>query len=191
MDTTEILPYQTRTEFRQWLATHHDTARQCWIAAKRGKTPPAKGLYYLDAVEEALCFGWIDSTVRTVNGQSIQRFSPRKPRSGWTELNKERCRRLEKLGRMTEAGRSVLPEMDVAAFTIDPEIAEAFARHPTAWKHFLTFPKLYQRVRIDNIQREKRKSREQFDKRLARLIHMSEQGKMFGDWHDNGRLLDY
>ena len=64
-------------------------------------------LWYLDAVEEALCFGWIDSTVKTIDGVTLQRFGKRVKNSQWTELNKERCRRLEALGLMTDSGRAV------------------------------------------------------------------------------------
>lgn len=163
--------------------------KECWIAVKRGKTPPEDALWYLDAMEEVLCFGWIDSTVKTVDGVTLQRFSPRNKRGGWTELNKERCRRLEKLGMMTDAGRAVCPDLD-AEFVIMPEIINAFKAHSKAWDNFVAFPKLYQRVRIDNIQRNKAK-KQIFESRLQKLIEASGQGKMIGDWHDCGRLIDY
>ncbi|MDE6288744.1 MAG: YdeI/OmpD-associated family protein, partial [Muribaculaceae bacterium] len=107
----------------------------------------------------------------------------------WTELNKERCRRLEKLGMMTDRGRAACPNLD-AEFVIIPEIIEAFKANPVARGNFKSFPALYQRVRIDNIQRVK-ESRELFDSRLKKLIEASERGEMIGDWHDYGRLLDY
>ena len=81
--------------------------------------------WYLDAVEEALCFGWIDSTIRMISGKAMQRFSPRRATSGWTELNKERVRRLEKLGLMTDAGRAVLPPMGLKRFNPDKEVVAA------------------------------------------------------------------
>ena len=111
---------------------------------KKGKPAGEAVLYYLDAVEEALCFGWMDSTNRTQDGQTLQRFSPRKKSSPWSELNIERCRRLEKLGLMTNAGRKVLPKMvGMEDFAIDKDIMEAFRQSPTAWKKFQTFPELY------------------------------------------------
>ena len=92
-----MLQMNCRADFRRWLSENHDKEAECWLAVKRGKNPPSDSLWYLDAVEEALCFGWIDSTVKNVDGVALQRFSRRSKKSTWTELNKERCRRLEAL----------------------------------------------------------------------------------------------
>ena len=73
------------------------------------RTPEWPAIPYIDVVEEALCFGWIDSTLKRLpDGRLAQRLSPRRPRSHWTELNRERCRSLEERGLMTEAGRRAL-----------------------------------------------------------------------------------
>lgn len=106
------------------------------MAAKRGKNPPTDCVWYLDAVEEVLCFGWIDTTHKKIDGVDMQRFTPRAARSPWSELNKERCRRLEKLGLMTDAGRAALPDMSESGFVIDTEIQKAFWENPLAWKNF-------------------------------------------------------
>ena len=161
------------------------------MAAKRGKNSPTDCVWYLDAVEEVICFGWIDTTHKKIDGVDMQRFTPRAARSPWSELNKERCRRLEKLGLMTDAGRAALPDMSESGFVIDTEIQKAFWENPLAWKNSQSFPALYQRVRIDSIQRDKKKDREIFEIRLKKLVEQSEAGKMFGDWNDYGRLLDY
>ena len=188
MTPKNILDISSRKAFREWLERNSTTEKECWIAVKRGKTPPQDALWYLDAVEEALCFGWIDSTLKRVDGVARQRFGPRTKSSRWTELNKERCRRLERLGLMTERGRAACPPMD-AEFVILPEIIDAFSANPIAWENFKSFPALYQRVRIDNIQRNKA-SEELVDSRLKKLIDASEKGEMIGDWHDCGRLLE-
>ncbi|MBR3311165.1 MAG: hypothetical protein IKG15_04980 [Solobacterium sp.] len=104
-----ILDIKNRRQFREWLMLHSETETSCWVDVKRGRPQDDDVFYYLDAVEEALCFGWIDSRQKLINGRRMQRFSPRKKYSPWTELNKERVRRLEKLGLMTDAGRAVLP----------------------------------------------------------------------------------
>lgn len=189
MTPQNILDIKNRSGFREWLMKNSTVEKECWIAVKRGKTPPEDVLWYLDAVEEALCFGWIDSTVKNVNGITLQRFGPRSRNGRWTELNKERCRRLEKLGLMKEQGRAVCPDLN-AEFTVVPEIIHAFKTNPTALKNFKTFPELYQHVRLDNIQRNKA-CRQLFDSRLQKLIEASRRGEMIGDWHDCGRLLDY
>ena len=191
MESRNILNITTREDFRKWLTENHDKESECWIVAKRGKNLPTDCIWYLDAVEEALCFGWIDTTHKSIGGVDTQRFTPRTARSPWSELNKERCRRLEKLGLMTEAGRSILPDMSEKGFVIDSEIYQAFQDNPDAWKNFKSFPALYQKVRIDSIQRDKKKDRAVFDKRLKKLIEQSQAGKMFGEWNDYGRLIDY
>lgn len=191
LEAKNILKVKTRAEFRNWLEKNHDQATECWAVAKKGKQKPTDQLWYLDAVEELLCFGWIDTTHKRIDGVDMQRFTPRSKRSQWSELNKERCRRLEKLGLMTEAGRKALPDMSDDSFKIDPDIQKAFDENPVAWKNFHKFPKLYQRVRIDSIQRDKNKDQDVFDKQLKKLIEQSEKNKMFGQWNDYGRLLEY
>ena len=191
MNPENILNITTRAEFRQWLIENHDKETECWMVVKKGNQPPTGYVWYLDAVEEVLCFGWIDTTHKNINGVDTQRFTPRAAKSPWSELNKERVRRLEKLGLMTDAGRAVLPDMSDSGFVIDEEINQAFQKNLVAWHNFQSFPILYQRVRIDSIQRDKKKNRAVFDNRLRKLIEQSEAGKMFGDWNDYGRLLDY
>ena len=191
MEPKNILNITTREDFRKWLTENHNKESECWMVVKKGKNPPTDCVWYLDAVEEVLCFGWIDTTHKKIDGVDMQRFTPRVTRSPWSELNKERCRRLEKLGLMTDAGRSALPDMSEKGFVIDAEIYQAFQDNPVAWKNFQSFPTLYQRVRIDSIQRDKKKDRAIFDKRLKKLIDQSQAGKMFGDWNDYGRLIDY
>ncbi len=183
-----ILDIRTRAAFREWLMKNHDRERECWISVKRGKAVPAGSLWYLDAVEEALCFGWIDSTVKNVGGVVLQRFGPRSRGSNWTELNKARFRRLDRLGLMTDSGRAACPGID-DGFVMIPEVLDAFRADRTAWENFSSFPVLYQRVRIDNIQRNKN-CRHIFDSRLKKLIEASRRGEMIGDWNDCGRLLD-
>ena len=101
-----ILKAKNREELRLWLENNYETQKECWVIVKRGKPQNDDTFQYIDAVEEALCFGWIDSTVKKLdNGITIQRLSPRKKGSIWSELNKERCRRMEKLGKMTQAGK--------------------------------------------------------------------------------------
>ena len=190
MKPKNILPVKTRAAFRAWLKEHHGSEAECWAAVKRGKAPPDGSLPYLDAVEEALCFGWIDSTVKTVGGVVLQRFTPRAARSAWSELNKERCRRLEKLGLMTAAGRAALPDMSPGGFAVDGDVERAFRANPEAWDNFRRFPALYQRVRVDTVQRQK-KDTAVFARRMRKLIEQSAQGKMFGEWNDNGRLVGY
>ena len=188
--TPTALDITDRQAFRQWLEENHATAQECWISVKRGRPANDGAFYYLDAVEEALCFGWIDSTQKNVEGACLQRFSPRKPNSNWTELNKERVRRLEKLGLMTDAGRKVLPPMGPRSFRIDPDIEKAL-KQVRCWKKFKSFPPLYQRVRASNVAFYKTRDPEAYDRALSNLLSHTIRGELYGEWNDYGRLLDY
>lgn len=182
---------KNRDELRLWLIENYNKENECWVIVKRGRPQNNNTFWYIDAVEEAMCFGWIDSTTKRLdNGVTAQRLAPRKKNSLWSELNKERCRRMEKLGRMTEAGRIVLPDMSPSGFIIDKKILYALQADTTLWNNFLSFPSLYQRVRIDTIQ-IKKKQPELFQSRLQKFIENTKQGIMYGEWNDNGRLLDY
>ena len=106
MEPKNILNISSREELRSWYLDNHDTCREFWIRVNRGKTDVPGVIPYLDSVLEALCFGWIDSTLKKVDdGSPFQRYSPRRKGSHWTELNRERCWELERLGLMTPAGR--------------------------------------------------------------------------------------
>lgn len=185
-----VLQAKNRIEFRQWLTLHASNETECWVTVKRGKPVDPDVFYYLDAVEEALCFGWIDSTHAVIDGARMQRFTPRRRNSNWTELNKERVRRLEKLGLMTDAGRAVLPAMGPRSFRVDPDI-EAALKQARAWSKFKSFPPLYQRVRAGNIAFYKKRDPEMYEQMLARLIAEAKKGRMFGDWNDYGKLVDF
>ena len=184
-----VLPVKNRMEFRQWLKLHASEETECWITVKRGKPNDAEVFYYLDAVEEALCFGWIDSTQAVVDGVRMQRFTPRRKNSNWTELNKERVRRLERQGLMTDAGRAVLPAMGPRSFRIDPDL-EAALKQARVWSRFKAFPALYQRVRAGNLAFYKRRDPAAYEQMLSRLIAETKKGQMFGEWNDYGRLLE-
>lgn len=189
MDFKNLLPAKNRDELRQRLLENYNKEDECWVVVKRGHPVDNGTFWYIDAVEEAMCFGWIDSTTKKMdNGITAQRLAPRRKGSLWSELNKERCRRMERLGRMTDAGRAVLPDMSEQGFVIDSTILEALQADEMIWENFQKFPSLYQRVRIDTIQ-IKKKQPELFKSRLQKLLDNTKANVMCGEWNDNGRLL--
>ena len=191
MQPKNLLTAKNRNELRVWLAKNYDKESECWVIVKRGRPQNDNTFWYIDAVEEAMCFGWIDNTTKTLeNGITAQKLVPRKKKSLWSELNKERCRRLEKLGLMTEAGRAVLPDMSANGFVIDNGILTALKADKTVWQNFNNFPPLYQRVRIDTIQ-IKKKQPDLYNSRLQKFIENTKKNIMYGEWNDNGRLLNY
>ncbi|GAF22862.1 hypothetical protein JCM19047_2641 [Bacillus sp. JCM 19047] len=189
MELKNVLPLKTRQELRNWFVQQSTVDTSCWIIVSMTEQPQT--IYYLDAVEEALCFGWIDGIKKKVSDtQLAQRLSPRKKNSHWTELNKERVRRLQTLGLMKEEGLRILPDMNLSSFTIDEEIKKQIMSDENVYRHFNHFPELYNRIRIDTIQSYK-KDRALFEKRLDKFITNTKENKQYGQWHDNGRLLNY
>ena len=125
-----------------------------------------------------------------ISGKAMQRFSPRRATSGWTELNKERVRRLEKLGLMTEAGKAVLPPMGQKSFKPDDEVVAAL-KAARVWSKFRAFHPLYQRIRLSNLAFYKIRHPSSYARMLSHVIEETRKGRMYGSWNDYGRLLDY
>lgn len=91
---------------------------------------------------------------------------------------------------MTPAGRAVLPDLSEESFTIDPDVLKALQNDSQVWENFQKFPPLYQRVRIDYIQRVK-KNKTMYEGRLKNFLSKTKQNVLFGEWNDRGRLLKY
>ena len=105
MEIDILLEYCDREQLRRWLEENHSTAHHCWVAVYRGKKPMPNALPYLVVVEECLCFGWIDSTLKRLpDGRLAQRISLRRKNSHWTNTNLARVLDLEQRGLMTSAG---------------------------------------------------------------------------------------
>jgi uncharacterized protein YdeI (YjbR/CyaY-like superfamily) len=189
MEIENLITTKSREDLRIWLQENGKTEKCCWVLVSI--TPTPNKLLYLDVVEEALCFGWIDGVKKKISETELaQRLSPRSKKSSWTELNKERVRRLEKLGLMTDEGKKVLPNMDLSSFKIDEDIEQRLKEEKQVYDNFMTFPDLYTRVRIDTIQSNKNQP-ELFRGRLDKFIANTRENKMYGQWNDNGRLLHY
>src|SRR2546428_11386211 len=104
MEITNLLEVKNRKEWRSWLSKNHKSEKEIWLVYYKKKSGKSR-IPYNAAVEEALCYGWIDSTVKSIDENSYaQRFSPRKKESNLSEMNKERIRRLIEKGKMTKAG---------------------------------------------------------------------------------------
>lgn len=109
MQIAETLTVTTRGEFRRWLAQNHRTKEEIWLVIYK-KASGRATIAYEDAVEEALCFGWIDGIVKGLDHEKYaQRFLPRRKGSHWTAANRAKARRLIAEGKMSPAGRAVLP----------------------------------------------------------------------------------
>ena len=185
-----VISIKNRHEFREWLILNHKKEDECFVVVKRGRPLDDETFYYLDAVEEALCFGWIDSKQIKVGDVIYQRFSPRKKNSPWSELNKERARRLIKLKLMDRSGKKVLPDLSKRSFQMDEEIIRILKEN-RCYSKFKSFPPLYQRVRIYNIVFYRNLDNNMYQRSLEHFIDMTKNGQMYGEWNDYGRLIDY
>lgn len=183
MEITTTFDPGTRSRWRAWLHENHAVAKEIWLLLRRD----APGsITYLDAVEEALCHGWIDGIAKRHGDATAQRFTPRRPRSNWTELNKERARRLIRAGQMTEAGRLSLPDLSDEEVHVPAELRERLQATPGAWAHFEAFPPLYRRIRIGYIEEMRKRDPQEWEKRLASFIARTAKNELFGNWDDSG-----
>jgi uncharacterized protein YdeI (YjbR/CyaY-like superfamily) len=182
----EILPtfFTSRARFRAWLEANHAEVKVLWIGfwkAGSGRT----GLTYAEAVEESLCFGWIDGLVKSHDKDSyVQRFTPRKPRSIWSAINLRKVEELTKAGRMAKPGldafaardpkRAGLYSSENRHVTLSPAFKKRFRRQKAAWKFFELQPPGYRRVCSFWVMSAKQEATR--ERRLAKLVAASARG---------------
>jgi len=190
MEIKNTLYVTNRKNWRKWLSKNYKNQKEVWLIYYRKETGKPR-ISYDDAVLEALCFGWIDSTVKKIDRERFaQRFSPRKPRSGLSQMNKERIRELIKEKKMTKWGLKVVahvfnPKIDEANKIIIPQdIYKALRVNKDAWKHFQKMPFSYRRIRIVYIEGRKRQGMDMYKKALAHFIKMTAQNKRIGFVHE-------
>lgn len=173
-----------RDEWRAWLEKNCNTEAEVWLLFYKKHTS-ISSIPYDDAVEEALCYGWIDGIIKRIDDEKyVRKFTPRKNKSKWSELNKKRAKKMIKAGKMTEAGlakidENVFYEKKVKeTFVIPPEVKEALKVNETVWKNFVDLAPGYKRQYIGWIMDAKReKTRE---KRLNELITVLEKNEKLG-----------
>lgn len=173
------LYFSERTAFRAWLAEHHATATEIWLCEPDVHTALPR-MPYLDSVLEGLCFGWIDGVAKRIDDHWVaQRYTPRKPKGRWTELNKHRARQLIEAGRMTAAGLKTLPPLDTSLFSIASDILASLQEDADVWSRFQQMPPAYVRIRIDYIE-ERRRLPVEFQKSLSSFKKKTLEGKLYG-----------
>jgi uncharacterized protein YdeI (YjbR/CyaY-like superfamily) len=191
MEITETLYVKNRREWRAWLSKNHKKADEIWLIYYKKQSGKVR-IPYNDAVEEALCYGWIDSTMKKIDeARYAQRFSPRRKNSNLSEMNKERVRRLIKSGKMTKAGLEKIkhhlegwtegagdPPV-VNKFKIPADIMDLLKADPVIWKNFKQFPEHYKMIRIGWIDGA-RKRPDEFKKRLRYFMKMTAKNKRYG-----------
>jgi uncharacterized protein YdeI (YjbR/CyaY-like superfamily) len=178
--------FATPEEFRAWLEAHHDKRKELWVGFyKKGSGKPS--ITYPEAVDEALCFGWIDGVRKSLDTESyVNRFTPRQARSTWSAVNIKRAKELERLGRMHPAGqkafearadeRSAIYSYEQRhAAKLAPEHERQFRASKKAWAWFEAQPSSYRKAAIWWVVSAKKD--ETKGKRLATLIDDSAHGR--------------
>ena len=192
MEVTNLLDIHTREELYRWYQENHHKVNDFWLRVNRAAKDCPGVVRYVDAVEVALCFGWIDSTQKKIDeGKPVQHFTPRRKGSNWCERNLIRCRRLVQLGEMTPAGLAVAPDLDPSLFVFEDWVLDAIKADEGAWANYLAFPENYRRIRVDYIQHYRQTGRkEEAQNALQRFVKDCSAGKMLAGWDDLGRLLE-
>ena len=177
--------FRSRTAFRAWLESHHASVSELWVGFYN-KASGKGGLTYPEAVDEALCFGWIDGVKKRIDEASyVHRFSPRTRSSYWSAVNTKRFNQLVTLGAVAPPGLEVFERRDQkktekysferknAAF--DPVVERAFKANASAWAFFCAQPPGYQRVLTFFVMSAKQEQTRL--RRLAVLIEKSAKGE--------------
>ena len=173
-----------RKQWRSWLFRNHNREKEIWLIYYKQSSGKPR-IPYNDAVEEALCYGWIDSTAKKIDEEKFaQRFTPRRPTSVLSEMNKERIRRLIKKKVMTAAGLKAISHVFIPGkkekWAIAPDIVQALQENSCTWDNFQRFSRSYQRIRIGYLESQRRHNLKMFKKSLSYLIKMTAKNKKFG-----------
>ena len=176
-------------DWRLWLKRNHNKEKEIWLIYYR-KSSGKKRIYYNDAVNEALCYGWIDSTIKGIDEEKFaQRFTARRKGSKLSEMNRERVRRLIKQGRMTSVGLDAINhvfnqlEDKKLKLVIAKDIIISLKKDNLVWKNFQNFSEGYRKVRIGYLEGRRKWGKIAFDKSLNYLIKMTAKNKKFGLVH--------
>jgi uncharacterized protein YdeI (YjbR/CyaY-like superfamily) len=183
MEIGEIFYPRTRAAWRAWLEANHQSKSVIWLRRFKKDTGKAS-ISYDDLVEECLCFGWIDGTIKKLDTESnVQRITPRRAKSYLSELNRQRVWKLQRRGLMTPAGLAALG--DKVGSPEDPwEMPEWIAQQLQAddelWRKVEELPYFYKRLKLGWIDEPGRRRQEERQKRLDYFVRMTHAGKRYG-----------
>ena len=182
---------QNRADWRDWLTEHHNQTEGVWLIRFK-KSAGKPYLKETDAIEEALCFGWIDSLPRKLDEErTMLYFSPRKPGSNWSALNKQRAKQLIETGLMMSAGMVKIEQAkadgswnaldSVEALEIPPDLVAAFSRYPNSEENFHAFPRSTKRGILEWILNAKRPTTR--TKRIEKTARLAAENIRANQWH--------
>ena len=188
--SSTVVRAKDRAAWRRWLERHHASSPSVWLVIHK-KGHPTGRLFYEDAVQEALCFGWIDSTANALDEHNYKLWmAPRKPRSGWSAVNKRRIELLLADGQIAPAGLAAIDAakrdgswaaLDAShSLAVPRDLATAFKRYPDAARHFDAFPPSARRVILQWIDAAKRP--ETRAKRIDETARLADEDIRANQW---------
>lgn len=179
MEVGETLYVHNRKEWRTWLEEHWADSGEIWLVSYR-KATGKPSLPYDVAVKEALCFGWIDSTRKSLDeNRYAQRFTPRRAGSGYSQTNLERLARLIEAGRVADHVLAELGDVRPEDFKVPDDITAALRASEDAWTNWQEFAPAYRRIRAAYVDWARDRG-EEFEKRLRTLVERTAKGSQFG-----------
>ncbi|UCE97394.1 MAG: YdeI/OmpD-associated family protein [Dehalococcoidia bacterium] len=182
MEQDKVHYFKDRYQWYQWLLKNHNTTHEIWLLHYK-KSSNRVGMTYDEAVEEAICFGWIDGKLKSIDNETfLLRYSPRKARSVWSMLNKERAEKLIKMGKMTSAGLLKIEEAKRngywnKAYTnkkkdkLPDDLKQALLKDSKTWSNFSNFANSYRNTYIGWV--ESAKTEETRKRRIAEVVRRS------------------
>jgi uncharacterized protein YdeI (YjbR/CyaY-like superfamily) len=179
MEIGNTLYVTHRKDWRAWLAKNFDKEREIWLIYPH-KSSGKPRISYNDAVEEALCYGWIDSTAKKFDADSsAQRFSRRNPKSPYSQANKERLRWLMKENKLHPTMQDVARRVLKDKLIFPKDILRAIEMDKEAWKNYRNYSLVYRRIRVAYIDAARQRP-EEFKKRLDNFIKKTKKNKQIG-----------
>jgi len=189
MNENPVLYIKNRNEWRKWLETNSKNIKEVWLVHYK-KPSNKKSISHIDAVEEALCYGWIDSKLKKIDEEKfILKYSPRKPKSVWSKINKEKSEELIASGKMTQAGLEKIEEAkkqglwDIAYTNLVREklpldLKNSLIENKTAWNNFQNFANSYRNMYIGWVKGAR--TEETRKRRISEVVKRAAQNKKPG-----------
>ena len=187
MKITETLYVTDRQTWRAWLRKHHRTKKEIWLVYYKKHTDKPR-IPYDDAVEEALCFGWIDSTVKRIDEEKyVQKYTPRRSGSIWSDTNIRRAKKMIRQKKMTKAGLALFEETRIKKkwstraeivaqrLKVPPDLKAALGKNKAAGRNFKNFAASYQKMYIWYILSAKKPETRQ--RRIKKVVALAAQNK--------------
>ena len=189
MNEGQIVFFADRQQWREWLMEHFETNEEVWFVFP-AKASGEQGVSYNDAVEEALCFGWIDGRAGTLDEMhQLRRFTPRRKGSTYSQPNIERLIALDKQGLIHPKVRERVAEIIEKPFTYPEDIIEAIREDETVWKNYQAFAEPYRRIRIAYIDAARKRPAE-FEKRLNSFLKKTRENKLIIGYGGIGKYYE-